>query len=179
MYEFDVLEVQTLHIRDLTGEKRVQALGEFGKYAVCADCARERLEKTMDVRQSARTGIIRFGAVLLAGILLAGWFWRAGGPMRLLGLAAVLCGVLGIYAAVQGSLERRNHYAACSEEDALWQSAWEVMVDQAPKKSDDSDLTYIPVTSKTLSMKDGDIMIHYDLLPEIAVKAYEQIHKGF
>jgi hypothetical protein len=47
----------------------------------------------------------------------------------------------------------------------------------APRKSMDSDLSYIPITPETLSMKKGDLMAAYDLLPELAVKAYDLIHQ--
>lgn len=176
-YEIRVLEVQTLHIRDWSGERKVQALGDFRKYAVCADCAEEKLKKTMDFGRSVLSGCISFGFILLLGIALAVCFWTEGGPLRLLGLAAAVCGVLGTYATLQNGLERRKYYKAHSREEAFWQSAWELLLEKAPKKSEDSDLTYIPVTSKTLSMKNGDLMIHYGLLPEIAIKAYELIHK--
>ncbi len=49
-------------------------------------------------------------------------------------------------------------------------------MDHAPKKYKNNDVTYIPITSRTLSMKNGDLMVMYKLLPEIAVKAYDLIH---
>ena len=46
-YSFRVLEVHTLHVRDLDGEKRVQALGDFREYAVCCVCAQARLDRAL------------------------------------------------------------------------------------------------------------------------------------
>ena len=40
---FRALEVQTLHVRDLDREKRVQALGDFHDFAVCRECAKTKL----------------------------------------------------------------------------------------------------------------------------------------
>ena len=37
-------------------------------------------------------------------------------------------------------------------------------------------LTYIPISEKTLRRKNGDLMILYHLLPEIAVEAWNRIH---
>ena len=48
--------------------------------------------------------------------------------------------------------------------------------DALPKKDGDNDLTYIPITEKTLAMKNGDLMIMYDLLPEIAKEAWNILH---
>ena len=47
----------------------------------------------------------------------------------------------------------------------------------SPKKEGDNDLTYIPVTEKVLSMKNGGLMIEYKLLPAIAVQAWERLHE--
>ena len=47
---------------------------------------------------------------------------------------------------------------------------------EAPKKEDMNDLTYIPVNEKTRSRKNGDLMILYNLLPEIAVQAWKHLH---
>ena len=56
------------------------------------------------------------------------------------------------------------------------QCAWECLVDGAPKKNDVNDITYIPINGKTLERKNGDLMILYDLLPEIAIEAHKRIH---
>ena len=45
-----------------------------------------------------------------------------------------------------------------------------------PRKNGEEDLTYIPVDSETLSRKNGDLMILYDLIPDIAKEAFRRIH---
>ncbi|MBQ5951399.1 MAG: hypothetical protein IJL66_04580 [Lachnospiraceae bacterium] len=51
--------------------------------------------------------------------------------------------------------------------------------DPCPKKDKDIDLTYIPVDQKTMQRKNGDLMILYDLLPEIALQAYDRVHREY
>ena len=60
--------------------------------------------------------------------------------------------------------------------EALEEAAWDVYLAEAPKKEGQNDLTYIPVNEKTLARKNGDLMILYRLLPEIAVEAWKRIH---
>ena len=51
-----------------------------------------------------------------------------------------------------------------------------MFIAEAPKKEDINDLTYIPVNEKSRSRKNGDLMILYHLLPEIAVEAWKRLH---
>ena len=62
------------------------------------------------------------------------------------------------------------------EAEALQEAAWDVFIAEAPKNEDVNDLTYIPVNEKTRSRKNGDLMILYNLLPEIAVEAWKRLH---
>lgn len=177
-FSFHVLEVQTLRVRDMGGEKRVQALGRFQDFEVCEACAREQLEKNLSVSKSILPGCIKFGLILLAGILISIFCRNMGTPIRFLGVAAAACGVLGIFDTIRIGKRHRQDFQAMSSKEALEEAAWEVLLDQAPKKSEDSDLSYIPVNKKTLKMKNGDLMNVYDLLPEIAIKAYDLIRSG-
>ena len=61
--------------------------------------------------------------------------------------------------------------------DAEEEAAWEAFSNALPKKDEDNDLTYIPINKKTLAMKNGDLMIMYNLLPEIAKKAWSEIRR--
>lgn len=175
-YQFHVLEVQTLHVRDFGGEKRVQALGLYQDYAVCESCARAYLEAARTPGKAVKKTCAAFGAVGLLGIVLAAAFWSSDRVILLLGLAALACGVLGVVSTIRTGKKRSAEYAALPEGEALHRAAWECMVAHAPKKAGENDLTYIPVTEKTLAMKNGDLMIAFDLLPGVAKKAYELIH---
>lgn len=175
-YPFHVLQVLTLHVRDLNGDKRIQALGDFEDYTVCQACARERLDAIMNIRPALLRGLAPFAAILALGALLAALTWNGEGALRMMGLAMVACGLLGILGTWQRVTKKKRMYAAFSPEEALSQAAWDVFQDKAPKKYDINDITYIPIQEQTLSRKNGDLMILYDLLPEIAVQAYNRIH---
>ena len=97
-YPFHVLEVQTLHVRDFGGEKRVQALGLFQDYAICRECAAARLAAVKSPRKRLLLSGAAFGAIFLLGAALTAFYLRASGPggaMRLLGFAGLVCGALG------------------------------------------------------------------------------------
>lgn len=178
MIAFHVLEVQTLKIRDMGGEQKVQALGRFQDYEVCRSCAAEQVEKNLSFTKNVLPGCIRFGLIFLLGVIVSIFTREAAAPIRFLGLAAVVCGAFGVFEAIGKGRTHRKEYQAMEKEEALEEAAWELLLANAPKKSEDSDLSYIPVNQKTLSMKNGDLMIVYDLLPEIALKAYDLIRSG-
>ena len=173
---FKALEVQTLHVRDLDREKRVQALGEFHDFAVCRECAQEKLSRELGVFREILGSLVRFGLVLAAGIILLVIFLWKDRVFTMLGLAAIACGLIGIISKIAEGRTRSAQLKAMKGDKALETAAWDVVKLHAPKKYQDSDLTYIPVTPDVRRMKNGDIMIEYKLLPEIAVKAYEMIH---
>ena len=84
--------------------------------------------------------------------------------------------MLGIYDFLKKAKEKSASLRAMPKTEALEEAAWDVFVDEAPKKEDINDLTYIPVSEKTRSRKNGDLMILYHLLPEIAVEAWKRLH---
>jgi len=174
-YTFDYLEVQTLHIRDLAGEKRVQALGEMGTGSVCKSCAAKRLgqieNQTFPVKKLAP-----FIAIFLIGVFLCAFSLGRDRVFIVVGLGAVACGIMGCYSRLKVAKVKRVEYSALSNEDALEAAAWDVLNEALPNKDGDNDLTYIPITEKTLELKNGDLMIVYDLLPAIAKKAWDIIH---
>lgn len=195
---FRALEVRTLPVRDLSGEKRVQALGDFIDIAICRSCAKKELELELVPLKASGKSNLRFAIVLLLGVLLilvnllflkGGWIYTA------LGIAAVICGVLAIYENVKLARERQKELSTLPEEKALEKAAWNLALARLPKKEQNSssmqdtrlkkrmversdiDLTYIPITEETLARKNGDLMILYNLLPEIALEAHKRIHK--
>ena len=173
-YRFRALEIHTLHIRELK-EKRVQALGESVHFDVCADCARAQLQK--DLSGVGIKEILPFALILLFGVVLSAVFWNGEGVFRLCGAAGVICGILGIASTAKENRQRRDQYHCLSKEKALEKAVWEVAVRCADHKRGDHDLTYIPITQDTLKMKNGDLMVIYGLLPEIAVQAWNVMHQ--
>ena len=173
------LEVRTLPVRGLGGESRVQALGKEVKAGVCESCAEKKLCLLLDAPRASRKQLTGFGAVLAVGVLLiAAAFLLAEGHRIavMLGGAAVICGVLGIAEGIRTSGEKRRELQALSGQEALEAAAWEVFTDHAPKKEDVNDLTYIPMAGRALRDKNGDLMVRYHLLPEIAVEAWKRLH---
>ena len=181
-YPIRALEIRTLHVRSIGGEKRVQALGDEKHSAVCEACARKQLEVSLDPVRAAKPQLVRFGAVFAAGIVIGGatllFVKESRQVFLLLGLAALICGILGIYDVLRKAKEKNLSLSALPEAKALEEAAWDVFAAEAPKKEDINDLTYIPINEKTLRRKNGDLMILYHLLPEIAVEAWKRLHKG-
>ena len=174
------LEVRTLHVRDMDRAKRVQALGSFQDFYVCENCAREREQKERLPFKAASAKLTAFGLVGLAGLLLLAadfLFLNRNFVFLMLSLAAVACGVLGLVQTIQDARERADALSKMPPDQARFEGAWSLLCDYAPKKAGEEDLTYIPVNGKTLQMKNGDLMIMYKLLPDIAVEAWKQIRR--
>lgn len=175
-----VLEVRTLHVRSIGGERRVQALGDEKESAVCEACAKAQLALSLDPVKAAKPQLAAFGAVIAAGIVIEAvtfLFLKGHQIGILLGLAALACGALGIYDALHKAKEKAASLRALPEQEALTEAAWDVYTAEAPKKENENDMSYIPVNEKTLARKNGDLMILYHLLPEIAVEAWNKLHK--
>ncbi len=175
-YHFRVLQVQTLYVRDFGKDKRIQALGGFEEYDVCGACAEEKYAAALDAAKAIRKVLTLWGIVMALGLGLTIVFWNGEGVLRLAGLGALIGGGLCLFGGLQNATARKRQISALSPEDALAQCAWECMIDGAPKKNDINDITYIPVDEKTLARKNGDLMILYDLVPEIAIQAHKRLH---
>ena len=175
-FHFRALEVQTFHVRDMTRQSKIQALGDFQEFSLCRSCAEEKLRGYLQA--GSRIGRIAIPCTLLtlAGLVLTVVFWKGEGALRLLGLGMTGCGILCMAGLLGDIFKKRRLYAALSPDKALKKCAWECVLEQAPHKDGDNDLTYIPVTEETLGRKNGDLMILYDLVPEIAVEAHKRIH---
>ena len=175
-YHFRVLQVQTLHIRDFGKNSRVQTLGDFKEYDVCASCAETKYQYFLNDRAAMRKSILLYGGLMVIGLILAIAFWNGEGVFRLAGLGMLVGGGLCLFNGLQLAARKKQELLVMPKEKALYRCAWECMVDGAPKKNDINDITYIPVDEETLSRKNGDLMLLYDLLPEIAVEAHKRIH---
>ncbi len=109
-YPVRALEVRTLHVRSLGGERRVQALGNETEGAVCEACAKAQLDLDTNPIKAVKPQLIRFGAVFAAGLAIIAatlLFVRESKQVfLLLGLAALVCGALGIYDAYRRANEK-------------------------------------------------------------------------
>lgn len=176
-HDFSLLEVQTLRIRDIAGERRVQALGLFDRRGVCRDCARAHLAGILRPWRAMGRRLLPSSAVLLLGVLICVFLHRSARPLLVMGAAGILCGVLGIASTLRTAEKRRAAFAALPPQEAERQAAWACLLEVLPKKDGENDLTYIPLDERTMEMKNGDLMLAYDLLPAVAVKAWELIHR--
>ena len=175
-YHFRVLQVQTFHVRDFGKNSKVQALGDFEEYSVCAGCTEEKYATTVNVEAAVKKQALIWGAVIVLGLIVTLAFWNGEGVLRLAGLGALIGGVLILLGKLQAATRAQQELLALDREEGLYNCAWACLVDGAPKKNDINDITYIPVDEKTLARKNGDLMILYDLVPQIAIQAHKRIH---
>ena len=174
-YHFRVLHVETLHIRDFK-EKRIQALGDFEEYDVCGDCARKQYDEFVHDSELLRKTSLPYALMILAGAVIA-FLFRADLPILLFGAGMLICGASCLVANVRNRSAHKREMLHLGEEAALRRCAWLCLLECAPRKNDVNDITYIPVDEETLARKNGDLMILYHLVPEIAVEAWKRIHK--
>ena len=69
-WSVSALEVRTLPVRGLGGERKIQALGDEKQSGVCERCAQEQLNLSLDPVRAVRPQLVRFGAVFAAGLLI-------------------------------------------------------------------------------------------------------------
>ena len=156
-YPIRALEIRTLHVRSLGGERRVQALGDEKQSSVCESCARNQLNLSLDPARAVKPQLLSYGAVFAAGLLIETVTFLFVKDSRqvffLLGIAALICGVFGIVDALQKAKDKSAALRALPETEALEEAAWDVFAAEAPEKEDINDLTYIPVNEKSRSRK--------------------------
>ena len=102
-YHFRVLQVQTLHVRDFGRNSRIQALGDFEEYDVCATCAEEKYNATMDITKTMGKTMIIWSLIMVLGAILAVAFWHGEGVLRLAGLGGLVGGGLYLFGAMQAA----------------------------------------------------------------------------
>lgn len=177
-YTFNVLEIHTLHIRDFSGERLVQAVGESKSYEVCAACVSSEMQAVLYPARRILRGCLGFVLLIAAGLVLSlarrleGEVWA----VRVLGPMAVVVGVIGAVGKVRTVLRERRELEALGREERERVCAWRCLTKNAPHKHGDNDLTYIPV-DEACSLSEKELAVQYDLLPPIARKVYELINK--
>ncbi len=181
--KFRVLEVHTLHIRDFDGEKIIQALGEFQDYEICTACALEGVRAFLYPAKLILRKCFAFAVLILAGMILTltltvndSWPLLEGVfAVKALGPLAVIVGVSGVIGKVRGILRIRGSVSKMNHDEAVRYSAYRLVIKNAPKKYQDNDITYIPVSKETQSMSASQLAEEYNLLPAISLKAHEML----
>lgn len=177
LYQFCALEVHTLPVRDFNGEKKVQALGAFKNFGMCSACAQKRLESILNPIPSLAQHCVPGILIFILGIVMIFLFWNKDTlPLKIFGAAAIFCGITVFFSRIQKVVKQKKEFVSLPKAESLENAAWLCVLEKAPKKCNENDVTYIPVNEKTLQRKNGDLMILYNLLPQIAVQAYERIH---
>ena len=177
-FRYRVLEVQTLNVRSLKGHNKVQALGKFQDYGICRSCAERKLRETLEFSGEKRKHCIFSIIIIILGLLI---IMNKGSEdiVGFTGIFFILGGILIEYGTVSEWLKLRKELNALTPENRIERAAWLELLDTAPKKSIDSDISYIPVREETVKMKKGDFMVMYDLIPEIVEKAWSLVNADY
>lgn len=140
VFHFRALTVRTIHLREMKGERRVQGLGGFTDFSVCADCALDWLDDVLKPGKALAARLIPFAAIMLVGAVLAVLFtfggnlsaglgqWAEDGVLRLFGLAALVCGALGLFGNLCTFADTRRSIPRCpprmrwNRRRGLWQA---------------------------------------------------------
>ena len=183
--KFRLLEVHTLHIRDFDGEKIIQALGEFQDYEICTACALRGARVFLYPAKLILRKCFAFMILILAGMILSllltvndSWPGLEGiFAVKVIGPLAVFVGLSGIFANVREILRVRESVSKMNHDEALRFSAYSLVLKNAPKKYQDNDITYIPVSKESQNMTPSQLAEKYNLLSAIAVKAHNHIQE--
>ncbi|MBR4196869.1 MAG: hypothetical protein IKQ95_09190 [Synergistaceae bacterium] len=183
--KFRLLEVHTLHIRDFDGEKIIQALGEFQDYEICTACALRGARVFLYPAKLILRKCFPFVILLLAGMILSllltvndSWPGLEGiFAVKAIGPLSVVVGLSGIFANVREILRVRESVSKMNHDEALRFSAYSLVLKNAPKKYQDNDITYIPVSKESQNMTPSQLAEKYNLLSAIAVKAHKLIQE--
>ncbi len=174
-YPFRVIEIQTLHVRDISGEKYVQAKGKTADFSVCQDCAEKYLSSVSSFGSELVRKILPFALVAVFGVLCTIFLKSDLMYIRMLGPIAILCGIIGIVVKTRDLRSRKKTFEGYSKEKALQQAAWNVLIESLPKKNGDQDITYVPVSGDTKKMNLKELALAYDLIPAIAKQVKAEI----
>ncbi|MBP3240660.1 MAG: hypothetical protein J6M92_08950 [Oribacterium sp.] len=167
-----------MNVRSLKGHHRVQALGKFQDYGICRSCAERKLREVLEFSGEKRKHCIFSIIIIILGLLI---ILNKGSEdiVGFTGIFFILGGVLIEYGTVSEWLKLRKELNALTPEKRIERAAWMELLDVAPKKSIDSDISYIPVREETVKMKKGDFMVMYDLIPEIVEKAWSLVNADY
>lgn len=173
---FRVIEVHTLHIRDFNGERIIQALGELRNYEICTACALKGARAFLYPSRMIAVKCLPFMVLAVIGAVLSFALTLNAAMMislRVIGPIAVFAGMSGVIGRVREILRIRDDLRRMNHDEAMRYSAYSLVIENAPKKYNDNDITYIPVNNETQSMTPSQLAEKYNLLQAISVKAHE------
>lgn len=175
--ELNLKEVLTLHVRDLGGEKRVQALGHDVQMALCHGCLDRYIETITKPVAQIKKAVLLFGGIVLAGLLIVLVLPAViGVDMRLAGFGAIGLGVFGFVKRYQAIEQRKAEALKAGTQKNRETYLMEYVHTLLPKKEGENDLSYVPMNEATAAMNIGTLAATHALLPEIARQLLEQLH---
>ena len=184
-FKFRALEIHTLHVRDFTGEKIVQAVGEIKEFEIARAAAELELQAFIQPLKLILNNNFKFIILILIGLILIFTLTASAQifMIKALGFIAVFAGLAAAAASVKDILNRRRFLLDLNNldhEDALRHAAWQLALKAAPKKfnndRDESDIDYILIDDDNLRLDIKALAAKYNLLNAIAAQAYEIIH---
>ena len=178
-YKFHVLEVHTLHVRDFNGEKIIQALGDFRYLSVNTACVESEMQAVIFPVRRILVKVFPFMIIFLAGLVLTFMITLYNYPVafRIIGPAALFCGVTGTFDSVRKILSERKILLSLTQDEALNKVAFKCAVKSAPAKYKDNDLSYIPVDEIKCAGSPEELAEKYNILPAISRKAIELVNR--
>ena len=179
-YKFHVLEVHTLHVRDFTGEKIIQALGDIKYLSVSSACVDSEMQAVIFPVRRILVKALPFMIIFFAGLILTFMITLYNNyPMafRIIGPAGLFCGSAGMFESVRKILSERKILLSLTQDEALNKIAFKCAVKSAPAKYNDNDLSYIPVDEIKSVKSPEELAEKYNLLPAISRKAFELINR--
>lgn len=166
-------EVLTLPIREMGGERRVQALGERLEAAVCDECLRRYMEEIRCPRAAIWRAAALFGGITALGALMVFGLLPLGMDLRLPGAAALIMGPLGLAQRLL-QIRARRAEALAAQGDGEGRYAHELLSRALPSKEGENDLSYVPLWGPAAGMDAQQLARRYRLLPQIARQLTEQ-----
>ena len=172
-YHIQLMEVRTYQNPLIYEQEPVQIMERTVEVDVCGDCARRQLRGDMYLLSSKELFQLSMVALMTALCL---WVYRSGQNAAML-QGAVICFVLGVGCTLWEAQTRRKRYASMPEAEELEAAAAEVATAHVEQKSDGVEAIYIPITEDTIKLRSDDLMVDFDLQPEISEFIWHLIHK--
>lgn len=173
------IEVLTLHMRGMGGDRRAQALGERVGAPICDACLDAFIARQADARGAVRRQALLFGGLMLAGLALS--LLPPVGTLRLglFGAALLLVGAAGLF---KGTRDARARAAAVAGADRASNRARflpQAVAAHLPRKAGENDLNYVPWEAGLRGRRTGELAAHHQLLPQIAQQLRERAEAAF
>ena len=156
-YHIQLMEVRTYQNPLIYEQEPVQVVERTVEMDVCRDCARRQLRA--DLRLLSGKEGFQLGLVALMTALCL-WAYRSGQSAAMLPGAAA-CLALGVGCTFLEAWTRHKRYASMPEPE---------------QQGGGAETIYIPVTAGTMRLCSDDLMIGFDLQPEVSDRVWDLLH---